>query len=111
MAPAGLMEQASPAIARTLAAIPDHQASSAAVVIPAIASIPPDRLHRLFGMAVEFAESNQLRIDDSDALDLWTVAAVVQVLYLPDIDPHFAFTGSAGCPPYLCLHRQADCFI
>ena len=86
VAPAGMMEQASPAIARTLAAIPDHQASAAAVVIPAIASIPPERMYRLFGMAVEFAESSQLRIDDSDALDLWTLAAVVQVLCLPTLD-------------------------
>jgi hypothetical protein len=39
-----LLEQASPAIARTLKAIPD--ASAAAVVIPDIPGIPPQQLYR-----------------------------------------------------------------
>lgn len=71
------LQKASPAIARTLAAIPD--ASTAAVVIPDVPGIAPDRLYRLFGAAVDFATSGNLAIDDSDALDLWAIAAVLQV--------------------------------
>ena len=71
------MERASPAIARTLAAIPD--AATAAVVIPEVAGLAPDRLYKLFGLAVEFAGSGDLAMDTADALDLWAVAAVLQV--------------------------------
>lgn len=44
MALGWLLEKASPAIARTLRAIPD--ASSAAVVIPEVPGIPSDHLYR-----------------------------------------------------------------
>lgn len=77
MALGWVLEQASPAIARTLAAIPD--ASTAAVVIPDVEGVPPDRLYRLFGLAVEFANSGNLPMEAKDALDLWTIAAVLQV--------------------------------
>ncbi len=77
MALGWVLEQASPAIARTLAAIPD--ASAAAVVIPDVEGVPPDRLYKLFGLAVEYANSGNLPINATDALDLWTIAAVLQV--------------------------------
>jgi len=72
-----LLEKASPAIARTLRAIPD--ASSAAVVIPEVPGIPSDHLYRLFGVAVEFASSGSLVLDAREALDLWAIAAVLQM--------------------------------
>ena len=74
-----VLEQASPAIARTLAAIPD--ASAAAVVIPDVDGVPPDRLYRLFGLAVEYANSDNLAMEAKEALDLWSVAAVLQVVF------------------------------
>ena len=71
-----ILEQASPAIARTLSAIPD--VSTAAVVIPDVPGIPPERLYRLFGVAVEFASSSSTAVEETDALDLWAIAAVLQ---------------------------------
>lgn len=76
-----VLEQASPAIARTLAAIPD--ASAAAVAIPDADGIPPDKMIRLFSYAVEFANTGNLPMEDSDALNLWTLAAMLQVRTYP----------------------------
>lgn len=72
-----VLEQASPAIARTLAAIPDS--SAAAVAIPDAEGIPPDKMIRLFGYAVKFANSGNLPMEDTEALNLWTLAAMLQV--------------------------------
>ena len=80
MALGWVLEQASPAIARTLAAIPDT--SAAAVVIPDVDGVPPDRLYRLFGLAVEYVNSGNLPMEAEEALDLWTVAAVLQVYFV-----------------------------
>lgn len=77
MAPGWLMEQVSPAIARTLAAIPD--ASTTAVMIPDIRGISPDRHAKLFRMAVDFARAHKLHMTNADALDLWAIAALLQV--------------------------------
>ena len=74
---AWVLARASKAIARTLAQIPDP--STAAVVVPDVPGLRTERLHEMFALALDCAYSSGLDVPAEDALDLWALAASLQV--------------------------------
>ncbi|KAK9861335.1 hypothetical protein WJX84_008151 [Apatococcus fuscideae] len=77
LALAWVLEQSSRAIAHTLRQIPDP--SAAAVVVPDIEGVAPERMYEMFALAVEFAYHGHVELGDDDVLDLWAVAASLQM--------------------------------
>ena len=77
LALAWVLEQSSRAIAHTLRQIPNP--SAAAVVVPDIEGVPSERMYEMFALAVEFAYHGHVELADADVLDLWAVAASLQV--------------------------------
>ena len=67
MALAWVLEQSSRAIAHTLRQIPDP--SAAAVVVPDIEGVAPERMYEMFALAVEFAYHGHVELGDDDVLD------------------------------------------
>lgn len=78
LALAWVLEQSSRAIAHTLRQIPNP--SAAAVVVPDIEGLPSERMYEMFALAVEFAYHGHVELADADVLDLWAVAASLQVI-------------------------------
>ncbi|KAK9841727.1 hypothetical protein WJX74_010945 [Apatococcus lobatus] len=77
LALAWVLEQSSRAIAHTLRQIPNP--SAAAVVVPDIEGLPSERMYEMFALAVEFAYHGHVELADADVLDLWAVAASLQM--------------------------------
>jgi hypothetical protein len=74
---AWVLARASRAIARTLAAIPDP--ASAAVVIPDVPGLQPNRMYEVFALAAECAAVGTRDVQPEDCLDLWALAASLQM--------------------------------
>ncbi|KAK9823285.1 hypothetical protein WJX72_001617 [[Myrmecia] bisecta] len=80
---AWVLEQSSQAIANTLRNIDDP--ANAAVVIPDVEGISPQRMYEMFALAVEFAYTGHTELSPQDVLDLWAVAASLQ---MPTVQMH-----------------------
>ncbi|KAK9917444.1 hypothetical protein WJX75_004438 [Coccomyxa subellipsoidea] len=77
---AWVLAQSSRAIAQTLAQIPDT--SAAAVVIPDVPGLTSARMYEVFSLAAECAYTGNHDVALEDCLDLWALAASLQ---MPDI--------------------------
>jgi len=71
------VSRASRAIARTLAQIADPTA--AAVVVPDVPGLGAERMREVFALALDCAYSGGLEVPAEDALDLWALAASLQM--------------------------------
>ena len=91
-----MLARASRAIARTLAAIPDPAA--AAVVIPDVPGLPPNRMYEVFALAAECAAVGTRDVQPEDCLDLWALAASLQVC---------AVWGCVCVPSITCMSIEA----
>jgi hypothetical protein len=74
---AWVVSRASRAIARTLAQIADPAA--AAVVVPDVPGLGAERMREVFALALDCAYSGGLEVPAEDALDLWALAASLQM--------------------------------
>jgi len=74
---AWVVSRASRAIARTLAQIADPTA--AAVVVPDVPGLGAERMREVFALALDCAYSGGLEVPAEDALDLWALAASLQM--------------------------------
>lgn len=71
------LEQASPVIAAALCQVGDP--STTKVDLPDIPGLPGPRMYDMFGLAVQHCYTGAVDVLPEDVLDLWVVAARLQV--------------------------------